>query len=317
MWIGVLFALVCLYFAFRGISLQQLWAVLSRAQSLPIFLALCLYIIGYTLRSIRWSVLMRPIRAVSATELFWPLIIGFFANNILPLRMGELVRAHISGTKLRISRTASLGTILLERVCDTLSFLCTFLVASFFCPFPHYMEKGAWLLGGACFLVILALIMIRMHEGSFQKALSKSPLPLAWKSKVHHLTSHFIHSTSGITQPRYVAEAMALSLVIWIIEGTFLYLMAHAFVLDLKYAGAYFLLFALGLSVTLPQAPGYVGTFELFGVTALALLGFPKEQALPVVLAIHGTQFLYVAFFGTIGLWKEGLTFRSLTSTDA
>src|ERR1035441_6562237 len=92
--------------------------------------------------------------------------------------------------------------------------------------------------------------------------------------------------------------------------------MAGAFAVDVKYAGAFFLLFAIGLSVTLPQAPGYVGTFELFGVTALALLGIPKNQALPVILAIHGTQFTMIALMGTIGLWREGLSFHSLTSTD-
>jgi hypothetical protein len=315
MWIGVLFALVCLYFAFRGISIKQLWNVLSRARPLPILLALCIYFLEYHIRATRWAILLRPIRVFPASELFWPMIIGFFANNVLPLRMGELVRAHISGTKLNISRTASLGSILIERVCDTLSFLGTFLVASLFCPFPRYMEKGAWLLAGACLLVILTLILIRWHEESFRKALFRSPLPLSWKNKVNRLSTHFIHSTSGITQPRYVAEAMALSLVIWIIEGTFLFLVAHAFALDLKYAGAYFLLFALGLSVTLPQAPGYIGTFELFGITALSLLGIPKSQGLPVVLAIHGTQFMFIALLGVIGLWHEGLSFNSMTSS--
>jgi uncharacterized protein (TIRG00374 family) len=315
LWIGVLFAIGCLYFAFRGISLQVFWTVLMRARPGPIIVAVMIYFIGYYLRSVRWAILLRPVCAVPPKDLFWPMIIGFFANNVLPLRMGELVRAHISGTKCKISRTASLGTILLERVCDTLSFLTTFLVASLFYPFPHYMEKGAWLLGGACLLVIVLLILIRFHEATFHEILAGSPLPAGWKTRIRGMTAHFIHSTSGITQPRYVIEAMILSLIIWVIEGTFLYLMAHAFVIDLKYAGAFFLLFALGLSVTLPQAPGYVGTFELFGATALSLLGIPKSQGLPVVLAIHGTQFMLISLMGVIGLWREGLSFHNLTST--
>src|SRR4029077_8880948 len=123
-------------------------------------------------------------------------------------------------------------------------------------------------------------------------------------------------STSGITQPRYVVEAMVLSLVVWTLEGSYLFLMAHAFDIPLKYGEAFFLLFALGLSVTLPQAPGYVGTYEFFGVTALSLLGISKNQGLPVILAIHGTQFTLITVLGTLGLWREGLTFHSLTSTS-
>jgi len=229
--------------------------------------------------------------------------------------MGELVRAHVCGTKLSISRTASLGTILLERLCDTLSFLTTFLVASLFFPFPHYMKKGAWLLGGSCILIIIGLFLLHHHEDRFWLILKWSPLPPIWKQKIQHLTTHFIHSTAGILQPRFVLEAMALSLVIWVMEGTFLYLVASAFAVHLAYAGAFFLLFALGLSVTLPQAPGFVGTFELFGTTALSLLGIPKSQGLPVILAIHGLQFAFIAVFGFLALWKEGLSFSNLSST--
>lgn len=317
MWIGVLVAGVCLYFAFRGISLTQLWTVLSRAKPWPIFLAFSLYLFGYFLRSERWAILIRPLQTIRASALFWPMIIGFFANNVLPLRMGELVRAHICGKKFHLSRTASLGTILLERICDTLAFLTAFFVASYFCPFPRYMEKGAYLLGGTCLAVILLLILVGHYQEMFHKFLDGSPLPASWKNRIRHLTIHFVHSTRGITQPRYVFEAMAFSLVIWLIEGTFLYLMAGAFAVDVKYAGAFFLLFAIGLSVTLPQAPGYVGTFELFGVTALTLLGIPKNQALPVILAIHGIQFTFITVLGTIGLWREGLSLKNLTTTTS
>jgi uncharacterized protein (TIRG00374 family) len=312
-WIGIFIAAVCLYLAFRGISFAQLWSALSHANPWPIVMAIALSVVSYFLRAERWAVLIKPVQPIKAAQLFWVLVIGFFANNILPLRMGELVRAHVCGKKFQISRTASLGTILLERLCDTLSFLTTFLVASLFVPFPGYMKKGALLLGAACFLVIVSLFLIHRHEDRFRAILNGSPLPARWKEIVHDSTTHFIHSISGITQPRFVAEAMAFSLVIWIIEGTFLYLMSRAFAIHLSYASAFFLLFALGLSVTLPQAPGYVGTFELFGVTALALLGIPKNQALPLVLAIHGTQFLFIAVLGCVALWKEGLTFHTLT----
>ena len=108
---------------------------------------------------------------------------------------------------------------------------------------------------------------------------------------------------------------MGLSLLVWILEGTFLFLMARAFALPIAYGQAFFLLFALGLSVTLPQAPGYVGTFEFFGVTALSLLGIAKSQGLPLILAIHGTQFIFIGILGMFGLWKEGLSLRNLTST--
>src|ERR1700690_351296 len=118
-WAGAVVAVVCLYFAFRGISFRQLGLALAHARLLPIAIALALYGVDFLLRSQRWAVLIKPVRPTPASDLFWVMMIGFFANNVLPLRMGELVRAHVCGTKLKISRTASLGTILLERLCDT------------------------------------------------------------------------------------------------------------------------------------------------------------------------------------------------------
>jgi len=315
-WIGYLFAAVCLYFAFRGISFHQFAETLSQAKLKWVFLAFLVYMIDFFIRAERWALLIRPIRTIAARALFWPMIIGFFANNVLPLRMGELVRAHVCGIKFKISRTASLGSILLERIGDTLSFLTTFLVASLFYPFPHYMEKGAWLLGISCLLAIAFLFFIRFYEIRFHAAVDWSPLPSSWKIRIKHLATHFIHSTSGLTRPRYVTEAMVLSLMVWTLEGSFLYVMAHAFSMPLRYSEAFFLLFALGLSVTLPQAPGYVGTFEFFGVTALSLLGFSKSQALPLILAVHGMQFALVGILGLIGLWREGLSLQSLTDTN-
>jgi len=289
---------------------------LTQAKAGWILLAITLYVIDYFVRSIRWAVLIKPIRTIPAQALYWPLLIGFFANNVLPLRMGEFVRAHICGTKFKISRTASLGTILIERIFDTLSFLTTFLIVALIYPFPRFVEKGAIALGVACFGVIATLLLIRKHENRFHQLLERLGLPSAWKSRVRDITTHFLHSISGITRPRYLAEAMALSLTVWIMEGTFIFLMARAFTLPLLYAQSFFLLFVLGLSVTLPQAPGAVGTFEFFGVMALSFVGIAKEQALPLILAIHGTQFIFIAALGMIGLWKEGLTFRSLTSTS-
>jgi uncharacterized protein (TIRG00374 family) len=315
-WLGYLLGALCLYWAFRGISFSEVGQAFLHAKPLWIVLAITIYSGGYLMRTVRWSVLLRPVRNIHSNQLFWPMMIGFFANNVLPLRMGEVVRAHICGKKFEISRTSSLGSIFLERICDTLAFLSTFLISSIFLPFPKYMENGAWVLGGGCVGAVITVMVIRAHEARFYRLVDRFPLPVFWKERIKHLAGHFIHSISGVTQPRYVIEAMVLSIVVWTIEGSFLFLMAHAFSVPLSYGQAFFLLFAIGLSVTLPQAPGYVGTFEIFGVTALSLLGIAKSQGLPLILAVHATQFVFVGILGFIGLWQENLSLHSLASTN-
>src|SRR4051812_16941512 len=114
--IGILISGLCLYFAFRGLSLRDVGASLQQADLRWIALALVVYSFSFGLRAFRWAKLMEPIKPTTSAEMLRPMVIGFFANNVLPFRMGELVRAHMAGKKLGISRTASLGTIVLERI---------------------------------------------------------------------------------------------------------------------------------------------------------------------------------------------------------
>lgn len=304
--IGSAIAAICLYFAFRGLSIRETLETFRAANPRWILLAIAVYATGYLLRSLRWEILIDSLKRIPAAQLFAPLIIGFFANSILPFRMGELVRAHVTGSKFRLSRTASLGTIFLERLCDAISFLAVFMAAALFFPFPSPVKKGAASLGMACGAATLGLVLIVWRRQRFLTLIERWPLKPAWRAKIRDGVSHFAQGVSGMKQGRPVLRALALSLAIWTIEGTTLYLIARAFSVPLHYPQSFFLLFFIGLAVALPQAPGYVGTVEFFGVTALSLLGIPKEQGLPVILAIHGTQIGFILLLGLWALWHEG-----------
>src|SRR4051812_35245938 len=120
---GVTVSGVCLYIAFKGLSLRAILDALQEAHFSWVLLAMGVYCFGFAFRTLRWKGLLKPVCSVKAPQLLAPLIIGFFANNILPFRMGEFVRAHVAGQKFGISRTSSLATIVVERIFDTISFL--------------------------------------------------------------------------------------------------------------------------------------------------------------------------------------------------
>lgn len=313
-WIGIAVTVTFAYFAFRGISFREVGHALSQARVPLIGIAILIYAIDFALRSFRWSVILQPIKTTNTKELLWVLVLGFFANNILPFRMGELARAHFCARKLSIPASSALGTIVMERLCDMISFLFVFFLASSALPFPAYMKKGACFMGLACLAAFGVLLFMHFKRESFQRLVHRSPLRNEWKAKLVEVSQHFTHSTIGVFSGPVFVKAIFLSFAIWTAEAGFLYTIAHALSVPLPFMGAFFLLFALGLSVALPQGPGYVGTFEFFGTTALTLLGIPKETGLPVILAVHGLQFSLIALLGTIGLWKENVSFKSLST---
>ncbi len=314
-WIGLVIAVFFGYFAFRGISFREIGHALSQANLTIIGIAVLLYIADFLIRTVRWSIIIKPLKPVGPFEMVWVLLLGFFANNVLPFRMGEIARAHFCAQKTGISRSSAFGTIVMERLCDMVSFLFVFLIASTAVPFPAYMKKGALLMGSACLLAILALLFAHFKKQAFESILRRIPVPDSWKGKLMEMVNQFTHSTIGILRVGLLVKALCLSAVVWTAEAGFLFLIAKSLAVPLPFMGAFFLLFALGLSVALPQGPGYVGTYEYFGTTALAFLGIPKEQGLPMILAVHGLQFVLIALFGMFSLWKEGLSFRTLSST--
>jgi glycosyltransferase 2 family protein len=305
--IGFSISAVCLYFAFRGLSVREIIHAMQQADLRWVALAVIVNLCGYGVRTLRWTALMASVKPVPPGRLLRPLLIGFFGNNVLPFRMGELVRAHVAGRTIGISRTASLGTIVLERLFDSLSFLTIFLCVMFFFPFPDAIRHAATIMGIGCILLIAILAFGSRSQARIQNWTARLPLSPKWREKLQSVLANFSQGISGMTHGPSVLKTIPLSIGVWALEATMLYLITQAFNVPFTYPQAFFLLFFLGLSVALPQAPGYVGTMELFGTTALSLLGIPREQGLPIILTVHGTQFMIIMTLGVWALWKEGL----------
>ncbi|HTP13661.1 MAG TPA: lysylphosphatidylglycerol synthase transmembrane domain-containing protein, partial [Bacteroidota bacterium] len=126
---GVSFALAgfFLYLAFRGTDFGELWASLKSANYIWIVLLVPISLLSHWVRAIRWAYLLKPIKKVtSQRNLFSAVMIGYMVNNALP-RVGELVRPYVLGNLEGVSKTSVLGTVVIERILDFLSF---YLIAS-------------------------------------------------------------------------------------------------------------------------------------------------------------------------------------------
>ena len=102
--------------------------------------ALALYFLGVWIRAIRWSALLRPVIAIGPRETFPIVIVGYMANNVLPLRTGELVRAYVLGRRYGVRKTTSLATIAIERLFDGLTMLAFMLSATAFVSFTSELR---------------------------------------------------------------------------------------------------------------------------------------------------------------------------------
>lgn len=283
--------------------------------------ALCT-LVSYLLRTARWGRILAPTKRVPVLQLFPVLMIGFMANNVLPARLGELVRAYTLGRKERISRSLSFATILLERLLDGLTLVAFLALLSFVLPLPGWGFEIAYF-ASAVFLAAVIGVLVLLFEGHLAQrviALALRPLPRELASKLLQRADSFILGLDALRKKRTVLLLLAFSFVIWSVEAGFYFLVLRGFSPSLAPASALLaavlMLVVVNLGIMLPSAPGYVGTFQFFAVLALGTFAIQRELALSVAIVAHGVQYLLVTGLGLAFFWHENMSLRQIQQLD-
>ena len=120
-WIGVMISLLGIYWSFKDFNLKYSFSLITELEYKWIFFAIVLLLVSLIVRSIRWKFLFKSSDNVKVYSLYMYQLIGYFGNNVLPLRLGEILRAYLLGSDYNLSKSYVLGTIILERILDTFS----------------------------------------------------------------------------------------------------------------------------------------------------------------------------------------------------
>jgi uncharacterized protein (TIRG00374 family) len=323
-WIGLFFVAFTFYFLFRNIDFQKLFENFAHFKILWIFPALAVYLFGYVIRGYRWVILLSPIKKCKFSSLFPTLIIGFMMNNILPARLGEFYRAHLNGKKEGISRSASLATVILERLFDGLTMIVALWVALSFANLPiqvqsmpsgiqHAIQWSPWVFGSAFFFCFAILIFKKMAIDVMNYVISHAP------EKYHEILKKIGHAfIDGLQILQNVKESlgvMSLSILAWSCEFTSYYFIAIGFSLaptPLNLWSAALLMAVANLGILIPNAPGGVGLFEFIGVALLLPYGIPKETAVGYMFLLHFLLLIPITGMGFYFFVEEGLQFKDI-----
>lgn len=304
-----LITVAALYIAFRGIDWQVLFAHLGEARGGWIAFAVFCTILSYMLRGRRWQYLFaRPtVSYVNATKV---LLLGFFMNNVLPARAGELVRAHLGARVTGESRTLVLATIASERLIDGLTLSLFFVVFAIGAGDRRLSDDFFYV---ACafalvaFLVIIALFF-RGHIFSFAERCHLR-FDTSASRYVYERFQVFLNGLSPLFSPSKIFLIVLWSIVIWTVELLVYYAVSSAYGADLPLSYVVLFLIAVNFSSLIPSAPGAIGVIEAVGSQVLASVGVPRELALTMVLTQHAIQYLVVGVPGACLMltWKRQL----------
>jgi uncharacterized protein (TIRG00374 family) len=318
--LGIAVSAFFLVWAFRQVTdLGVVGTALREANYLYVLPALGAYFFGVWLRSARWHYLLRPLRTLSPNNLFPVVVIGYMANDVLPARLGEFVRAYVLGERERLPKSTILATIAVERTFDGLAMLLFVVVSTFFVPLDARLQ-GIFQLAAAVFLAAIAVFFAVASSprlASRLVSIASRALPRRLRPKFADLAGRFLSGLAVFQSWRLVLATFALSLASWLAEATMYLIVALGFGLELP-PTAYLLTTAFAnLAGMVPSAPGYVGPFEFGALASLSLFGVSADHALSYVLVLHAALLIPVTLLGFVYLWRYGLSIRTLWSSKA
>ena len=325
LWVGIAISAFFLFLLFRKIDFGKLVAAFRELDYRYLPPALALTFVSYYFRAVRWKFLLLPIKRTRMANLFPSTLIGYMANNLLPARLGEFVRAYSLGQKEAIGTSAVFASLVVDRLCDGFTVLLVLLITFFTIRLPAGMEgiQGGLVTGGyvtfALYLAVLAFLALLKKRTEWTVRLVAriiTPVSPRFAEQVVTQLGHFISGIQIPTKPNQVAAVLATSLLIWASAIWPIDLVLRSFGVILPVAASMFIMVFLVFAVMVPASPGYVGTYHFACVTALSAFSIGSEKALSIALVIHGMSFFPVIAVGLFFLWRDKLTLKKISTQN-
>jgi uncharacterized protein (TIRG00374 family) len=307
-----LLAAVLLYYSLRGIEWRQVARIVRGAAVGPLALAAAISSVTIFLRACRWRILLNAEGNVSVSTAFWATAAGYFGNNFLPARAGELVRTFMISSHSALESAYVLATALSERVADAVALVIITAAVLLTLPaLPGWLAHAGrpfaivGLLGGFCIAVLPLL------ESVARSVIERLPLPHAWRPKLIITMEHGLRGMRAFHDARRLSAFIALTLVIWSMDALATVIGAAALGLTMPLPIAFLLLASLGLASAMPSTPGYVGIYQFVAVTVLTPFGFSRTDAIAYILVAQALMYIVIGFWGSLGLLRYRRARRS------
>jgi hypothetical protein len=312
-WLGVVISAVFLYLALRGLELDKAWLAMRTANYWWIIPGVLVYFFGVWARTWRWHYMLRPIKAVSLVRLFPVVVIGYMGNNVYPARAGELIRAYVLRKKEAVSISASLATIIVERIFDGVIMLLFVFVSLPLTPMPAELRQVVVLFSLLFFGALAVFFVIAASPTRSQAVYNwfiARLVPPRFQDLARGLLDRFMDGLHCLRSGRDILMIFVTSLVIWLAETVKYWFVMHSFDFSVPFYVLMLMNGVVNLATTIPSAPGYVGTFDAPGIEVLEQFGVERAIATSYTLVLHAALWLPITLLGFYYMGRESISWE-------
>lgn len=317
--VGLAISAALIWWTFRRSDWGSSWEVMRGAEVGWMALAVLLATVPFPLRIPRWRILLRRTdgESLESATLWHAIAIGFAANNVLPLRAGEVLRIAVVSRLGSVPVGTALSSVAVERALDVLvaaALLSAALLVSGIDASATLSGDGLPLadvatLVGAAGMGCLLLAALAAWQTPWTLRVTRRLLPPTRAGNaLYDFGERVLVGLAALRDPRTALPAIGWSLAIWLCNGSAFFVAFTAFDFPIPLSGAFVLQGALMVGIALPSSPGYIGVFEAaIAGTLAALYDIPFEAGLAYGLLYHVTTFLPIILLGTWSAVHTGL----------
>jgi uncharacterized protein (TIRG00374 family) len=278
-------------------------------------------------RAWRWHYLLGPVKTIPTKTMFPITTIGYMGNNIYPARAGEVLRAVVLKRKEDVPISASLATIIVERIFDGVVML-----AFVFVNLPELANltgasgfvgniQQVAVVGTGVFLGALAVFLL---AAMFPQVTARIGLwsiehftPMRLHTKSISVMNKFLDGLASLRSPFNVLMVFLTSVIIWLLETGKYWFVMQAFDFSVSFFALMLMNGIVNLATTIPSAPGYIGTFDAPGIAVLTAYGVEQATAAGYTLVLHVALWLPITVLGAYYLAREGIKWSDSLREEA
>lgn len=325
-WLGIAISLFFMFMLFRKMDFDQLWFALVRVDYRYIVLAIVCNFVSYFFRAVRWRYLLIQEKLIPLSSLYPATIIGYMANNLLPARLGEFVRAFVLAQREGLKTPTVFASLVIDRLCDgfTVMLMLLFTLVTLQLPQGMAEAENALRTGGKITFVLYAgvvvfLYLLKRHTSRtlHWTGIVLKPFPRSVSEKIIPLLGSLIGGIRMSAKGGHLAAVFCSSLVVWLFCLLPVDFVLQGFGIHLPITASMFILVLLVFAVMVPAAPGYIGVYHSACFLGLSAFGIAKSTALSIALVLHGVGFFPVILAGFFHLWQGKLSLKGLSGAGA
>ena len=312
--LGVGISLVAIWLLIRAVDIEAAFEVLRSASPAWIAIMFVTVFLDIGARGIRWRALLAPIARLPYRRVVGYTYLGYLANNVLPARLGELYRSHALGEGEGVSRTTVLGTVVVERVVDTVMVVAIASLAVLVLSVRGLMTSAV--LAGLAFVALLIVALGLGMAAHRLPGADRAAAIIARRPRLLELARRLREGLAVAGRPRVIGAALVWSAVAWTASTCTFLAGGQAVGVQLTVAQGALLTSGVALASIVPAGPANAGTFELTVVLIADGLGIPKDTAFAMGLLVHAMILLVTSIGGVVAGVRLGVWHAQLEASE-